>query len=144
MADPDETLAAYADLYTRLTRENVTEIRALCQPGIRFTDPFSTVTGVDRYEAVLRKMFDDVIEPAFAVHDHVRSVDRGYIRWTFTFRTKPGAAPWVVEGMSEVIFGADGLIAEHMDHWDSGAQFYARLPVIGAVIRWIRGRVGVH
>jgi len=53
----------------------------------------------------------------------------------------PGFA---LEGMSEIRFAPDGRIAEHIDHWDSGAQFYARIPVLGWLIGLVRNRLRVR
>jgi hypothetical protein len=43
--------------------------------------------------------------------------------------------------MSEVAFGADGRALSHIDHWDAGGQFYARLPVLGTLIRLVKRRL---
>ena len=39
------------------------------------------------------------------------------------------------EGMSEVHVNPQGLICQHIDHWDSASQLIRHLPVIGVIIR---------
>ena len=46
-----------------------------------------------------------------------------------------------IAGVSEVRFTPDGLVAEHVDHWDAAAQVYARLPGLGAALRFVRARL---
>ena len=67
-----------------------------------------------------------------------------YLRWDFTFRPRPGAAPWHIDGVSEVHFDDSGRITAHLDHWDSGAQLYGKLPVVGWLIAQIRRRLALR
>lgn len=118
-------------------------LRAICRTDIRFRDPFNDVTGVDRMIAVFQSAFADTRTMRFEVIDHVRHGRRGYILWRMHFRPKRFGGPedWVVDGVSEIHLAADGRIAAHIDHWDSGAQFYARLPLIGWLVRLVRRRL---
>ncbi len=34
--------------------------------------------------------------------------------------------------------GADGRIQRHRDYWDTAEEVYAKLPVLGALVRWLR------
>ena len=45
--------------------------------------------------------------------------------------------------MSEIRSDREGRVIEHVDHWDASEQFYAWLPVIGGLIRLIRGKIKV-
>ncbi|MFQ3623490.1 MAG: nuclear transport factor 2 family protein, partial [Acetobacteraceae bacterium] len=68
--------------------------------------------------------------------------EAGYLRWVFTIG---GAGPVRrIEGVSEIRFAASGLVSAHLDHWDSGSQVYARLPVLGAVIRAVSRRLAAR
>ena len=140
----EQAAAAYARFYEDLTPDTIARLRAICTPDVRFRDPFNDVTGIDSYVAVLEKMFEDIAEPRFRVVDKALSGRVCYLRWDFSFRLKRGGAPWRFEGMSEVHFDEAGLVAAHLDHWDSGGQFYARLPVLGWLIRQVRRRLAVE
>ena len=126
-----------------LTPETLPEIETLCRPDVRFKDPFNDVTGTADLRRIFEHMFETTAGPRFTVTDTAVSGRTAYLRWRFDFTPKGRAAPWVVEGMSEVTFDEAGLVAAHIDHWDSGEQFYARLPVIGALVRFVRGKMGV-
>ncbi|MDX2225174.1 MAG: nuclear transport factor 2 family protein [Rhodospirillaceae bacterium] len=147
MSEP--TIAASADAYIAfyegLSRASVVALDTVAADDIVFTDPFNQVHGRDRYAALLLKMFDAVPDIRFAVSHRAFAGDTCFIRWRSAGTLKAlGGAPWVVEGMSELRFAPDGRVREHIDHWDAAAQFYERLPVIGAVLRLIRRRVSAH
>jgi len=136
-----EAARAYADFFEALSPASLERLDEICAPEVRFRDPFNDVTGVDACRRVFEKMFEDVAEPSFSVSDIACSGRTAYLRWTFRFRPRKGGAAWRIEGMSEVAFDAGGRVVAHIDHWDSGRQFYERLPLIGAVIRWVRRRL---
>lgn len=137
----DERLADYAALFQGMTKQRLQDLRRLCRGDIHFRDPFNDLRGIDGYIRALEKMYTEVRDPAFAVHDSVRSGRHGYLRWTFTARSKKGSATWRFEGMSEIVFDDDGLIGEHLDHWDAASQLYEKLPLIGMVLRAIRRKL---
>ena len=135
-----DSLNAYADHAERLTPDNLDELRNLLSPNIHFTDPFNDTHGIDDYIRVLAKMFEDVDNPQFQMTDRAVSDQAGYLRWNFTFKFR--GKDWEIPGMSEVHFTEGGLIKRHIDYWDSGTYFYAQLPLIGRVLKWIAKRVG--
>lgn len=138
-----EAVEAYVAFYEGLSPESLERLPSLCAPEVRFRDPFNDVTGIAAYRAILEKMFVDVREPRFEVTDRALSNDVAYLRWTFTFRSRKGGAPWRIEGMSELHFDEAGRVAAHLDHWDSGSQFYGRLPFLRTLIGLVRKRLAV-
>lgn len=131
----------YIRYYETLSRATVGALRELAAPDMRFADPFNDLTGVERVVHMLERMFDDLEEPRFSVTDRAVSGPVWYLRWHFTARLRRRSAPWTIEGMSEVHYDDRGRVTAHLDHWDSGAQFYAQLPVIGWLIGLVRRRL---
>ena len=93
-------------------------------------------------KGILHHMFRTLHEPRFVVTDTAVSGRTGYLRWPFTFHPRRTAPQWTLQGVSEVHVDAQGRVTEHIDHWDAGSQIYARLPVLGPVIRWVARRAG--
>jgi hypothetical protein len=141
--DLETAVAAYVDFYESLTPESLGRLDALCAPEVRFQDPFNDVTGIAAYRAVLAGMFEHLSAPRFEVDDWALSGRVAYLRWSFTFTPKTGRGPWRIEGMSEVQFDQQGRVALHLDHWDSGSQFYGRLPLLRSLIGYLRKRLAV-
>ncbi|MEM7119628.1 MAG: nuclear transport factor 2 family protein [Pseudomonadota bacterium] len=139
----EEAVAAYCSFFETLKPETLQCLDMLCHPNVRFRDPFNDVVGVASFRAALGRMFEDTREPAFVITDRAISHRTVYLRWTFSFRSKKTGAPWTIDGMSEVHFDDTDRVTQHLDHWDSGSQFYGRLPVLRHVIGMIRRRLAL-
>lgn len=145
---PDEILAAtrrWADAFSSLEADALDRLLALADPALRFRDPFNDVTGHEPLRRIFAHMYETCIDPRFEVTDVAASAQAGYIRWVFRFRPKAmrRGPEWRIDGMSEIKVGADGLIIAHIDHWDSGAQLLAKLPVVGWPVRAVLRRLRV-
>jgi hypothetical protein len=140
MSPPNQTtLAAYARLYESLSRERLEDLRPLVAADVRFKDPFNDVRGVDAMIRVMAAMFR-LGTPHFEIVDQATSGRAGYIVWRYTTdRGNPRA--WVIDGMTELHFDAQGRIAAHIDHWDAAEQVYEKLPVLGGILRLIKRRL---
>jgi hypothetical protein len=134
---------AYAAFYDNLAPDNVVRLEQLCAPDVRFRDPFNDVTGISAYRAILDRMFADVSAPRFETTDWALSGQTAYLRWDFTFSTRKGRTPWHIEGVTELHLDEHGRVTAHLDHWDSGSQFYGRLPVLRLLISLIRNRLAL-
>jgi steroid delta-isomerase len=141
MNRPADMAEAYIRFYETMTPESLARLPDLATPEIHFVDPFNDVTGIEPMRRILAKMFADLAEPRFVVTHRAWDGDVCFLRWRFTARGKAGGAAWIIEGMSELHFAADGKVASHVDYWDSGRQFYEKLPLLGSVLRLIRRRL---
>lgn len=138
MSAPD--ISGYVRFFEELTPAALDDIAQVYTDDARFADPFSDVRG----HQAIRRVFDDMFRRApdarFTVHESAWSGERWFLYWSMDFTTRGGDA-WHITGTSRVTVGTDGRVSEHLDYWDSGSQFYQRLPLLGAVIRAIRRRM---
>jgi hypothetical protein len=139
MIDTRTNLDAYLAAFAAMGPDRLDVFDAVCDPDVRFVDPFNDVRGIERFKHVFRHMYATLDDPRFTVLDSAVGGTAGYIRWHFDFGLR--GRPMTIDGMSEVGFGPDGRVIAHIDHWDAGSQVYARVPVLGALIRWVRGRL---
>lgn len=143
----DAALARYCELYQRLTVADLARFDQHFTVDARFKDPFNDVRGVAEVRAVFARMFERCVDVRFEVHEALRDGDVALLHWTMRLRpapSRPGGAPgaeWTFRGMSRVVFAADGRVAEHVDHWDAGSQLYAKLPLLGPLIRWLQRKL---
>lgn len=137
----EEALARYARFYATMTPERLDELPELCAEDVRFRDPFNDFTGVGKLSEVFRDMYRQLENPRFEVTDRAVGEAACYLRWIMRFERK--GRPWQIEGLSEVQFDESGRVTAHLDHWDSGTQFYAKLPLIGGAVRCIRNKLAV-
>ena len=138
-----DAVAAYGRFFETIAPDSLDRLDGVVAPDVRFGDPFNDVTGIEGDRAVFRHMFETVDQPRFTILRTAIDGDTAFYRWRFSFRRKGVADIWTIEGMSEVRFLANGLVAAHIDHWDAASQLYERLPVIGTLLRWIRRKLAV-
>jgi len=140
MTATDDIIERYAAAFAALAPETLNDLMATLSPRIRFTDPFNDVTGHDAFRAIFTHMFETCDSPRFHILDIAHGANddgrRAYLRWRMSGRLKSWPHTSLdFEGMSEVHVDENGLIAAHIDHWDSASQLLARLPVIGTLLR---------
>ena len=140
MTQNTDMIGLYLALFARLTSDSLDELDAVCAPDVRFVDPFNDVTGIAAFKHVLAEMFETLDAPAFRIDDRAAGAHATYVRWTFTARLKGGKS-LTIAGMSELHTDDRGRIAAHIDYWDAAGQLYEKLPLIGALMRWLRRRL---
>lgn len=134
---------SYLSLFTHISPEAIENCAPYVADDIHFQDPFNDLRGRAAFQALLRKTLDDVDNPQFAIVDEAKGkTGIHYVRWTFSGRVK-GLGLWQVTGMSELHYDAEGRVCLHIDHWDASQQFYARLPIVGWMIRKIRRKLQI-
>jgi len=138
---PSEALDRYISVLTALQPGEFEGLRAACHEDMRFRDPFNDCVGVDRFIAVMAKMFEDVRDVRFTVRRRAVAEDFGFFSWVLLYRTREDGPDGRIEGATEVRFDVDGRVLEHLDHWDAASQLYEGLPVVGFLLRRIRRRL---
>ena len=136
MAKKNHSVNAYVRAFTALTPDNVERLYDLVADDIFFTDPFNVIQGKDGFRCIFDHMFEACTDPRFTVSDVAHSATASYLRWQMTGKLKSWPyTSLLFDGMSEVRVNQQGLICQHIDHWDSASQLMRHLPVIGAIIR---------
>lgn len=107
----------------------------------RFKDPFNQVQGVAAIQRIFEHMFVSLDEPRFAIRDMVIQGRQCFMSWDFSFRMKRfDKQLQVIRGGSHLKLAADGRICDHRDYWDAAEELYEKLPVLGALMRWLKRR----
>ncbi len=114
---------------------------ALYAADARFVDPFNDVRGRSAVHAIFSHMFEQVGEPRFAVTRIIDGGDNVFMRWDFTFNAR--GKPQHIHGATHFELTAAGLITLHRDYWDAAQELYEKIPLLGGVLRWVRGKLAV-
>jgi steroid Delta-isomerase len=142
---PDARLRAICKAYESLTPQSVNALAALYAPHARFSDPFNSVQGRAAVAQVFGHMYQQVHDPRFNVDSAAAHGDVAFMSWTMSFGDLKAKAPdgprSQIVGCTRLRFGSDNLVIEHVDFWDPAAQLYEKVPVLGWVLRFIRGRL---
>ena len=104
-----------------------------------FKDPFNEVCGVEAIQRIFRHMFKQVEAPRFRISERI--VDpRGDVMlvWELWYRSRLLGGEQVMRGVSHLRFAADGRVSYHRDYWDASEELYAKVPVLGGLMRLLR------
>lgn len=138
----DPRVAAIVLLFEQLSPERLPQLAQIYTETARFKDPFNEVQGVPAIRAIFEHMFRTLEGPRFVVHDALVQDRQCFLTWDFVFRLKGRPQqPLMVRGGSHLKLAEDGRISEHRDYWDVAEELYEKLPVLGALMRWLKRRV---
>ena len=127
--------------FERLSRQDLPRLAEIYTPDARFKDPFNEVRGIAAITRIFEHMFVALDEPRFVIRDRIVQGDQCFLRWDFIFRMKRFSRDeQVIRGGSHLRLAADGRITDHRDYWDAAEELYEKLPVVGALIRWLKRR----
>ena len=130
-----------------LKHADVARMDELYSAHTYFKDPFNEVHRLRDVQAIFEHMFHRLNSPRFVVtqaFDHASEPgDQGVacvLTWEFHFtvKTDNSAKPWVILGASHLRFDAQGLVNHHRDYWDAAEELYERIPLLGALMRWLK------
>ncbi|MEY4749100.1 MAG: hypothetical protein RIQ60_1314 [Pseudomonadota bacterium] len=140
----DPRAAALIEYFETLTPRSLERLGEVYAPCARFTDPFNDVQGLDAIRHLYTLMFNRLEAARFVVHEAALDGTNCWLVWDFVFHSRHlGAGEHHIHGASLLRLGADGRIVLHRDYWDAAGQFYEKLPLLGALMRWLRRRLAV-
>ena len=131
-----ERLVAF---YENLSLASLAHLPAIYAADAQFKDPFNEVRGIEPITAIFRHMYEQVDEPRFVVGTRVLQGAEAFLVWDFTFRMKRFSRQrQCIRGATHIRFDAAGAVAMHRDYWDAAEELYEKLPVLGALMRWLK------
>jgi steroid delta-isomerase len=139
-----DALARLKAYWEGLTRESVGALDAVYAPEAYFRDPFNEVRGIGELRRIFEHMYETLDEPRFRITETISEGDRAVLVWDFEFRVKKWKpdVTQTIHGLSVVRFAADGRVAYHRDYWDAAGELYAKLPLVGPLMRYLARKMG--
>lgn len=137
-------LRRFSEGFATLNASNLERLGSLYAEDVHFTDPLHDIHGLTALRSYFENLYANVEGLSFDFHscDLVRA-DQGYLRWTLHFchpRLK-GGVRISVEGCTWLTWDGSGKILRHRDFFDAGALLYEHVPLLGRVLRWLKGRL---
>ncbi|GGD11542.1 nuclear transport factor 2 family protein [Halopseudomonas salina] len=133
----------FAQIFASLDKTNLSRVGEIYTPDVHFTDPLHEVHGLRAMQAYFGELYANVEDLQFEFHQCQSVTEgQGLLRWTMTYRHPrlAGGGPISVEGCSCIYF-RDDLVYRHIDYFDAGALLYEHVPLLGKIIRWLKGRL---
>jgi len=131
--------------FEKLTKDTMHLVDEFYDPQIDFTDPIGSLKGSAKMKAYYANMYKNVKAIRFDFSQLLESGDTVVGIWRMTLVTDKlnGGEPVVVDGNSVLRF-KDGKAIYHRDYFDMGAFIYEQLPVLGFVVKKVKGRFKVE
>ncbi len=141
MTDP--RIAQLIDFYHLLTPEAVARMGDFYTHDAYFKDPFNEVNSLDEIQRIFNHMFVALNDVKFNVSEIIAQDAGVMLIWDFTFRIKRYKPDILqrIRGVSHIRFNADGKVNYHRDYWDAAEELYEKLPVVGALMRFLKRRM---
>jgi steroid delta-isomerase len=135
-----EAVARVVAFFERIAPTDVARIGEIYAAEAYFRDPFNDVRGVDTIARVYARMFEQLEDCRFVITETLAEGRSALLVWDFTFRIKRWRPRTVqtIHGATHLHFAPDGKVAYHRDYWDAAEELYAKLPLIGPVLRALR------
>lgn len=140
----DPRVTRICAFWETLSPDTLVMLASVYQEQVHFIDPFNDILGTAALHGLLTRMFERLVEPRFVVREVALQADGAVLIWDFHYRLRDWqpARQRLIHGLTHLRFGDDGRVLEHRDYWDASMQVYAQLPLLGAVLRWLRRHIG--
>jgi hypothetical protein len=134
----EEAVSRVIVFFETLSPAGVAQLGELYAADARFKDPFNEVQGVPAIQGIFSHMFEALEQPRFVVTGRVVQGQQCFLTWDFLFAFQnfhKGVTQ--VRGASHLVLDEQGLVTLHRDYWDAAEELYEKLPVVGALMRWL-------
>lgn len=131
----DPRTARVVTFFESISPASLGTLSSVYSEQARFKDPFNDVTGLPGIERVFAHMFETVQNPRFVVRHTMTQGEHAWLTWDFLIDRPDGTL--TVHGATQLTFAPDGRVSVHRDYWDTAEELYAKLPVLGALVRWL-------
>ncbi len=110
-----------------------------------FQDPIHQVHGVEKMRDYYAHLYKSAQAIRFEYQQALESEQTVTLVWKMFLTTASlnSGREFAVEGVSVITFGgSEGKAIRHRDYFDLGAFIYEQVPVLGSLIRYIKGKLG--
>lgn len=142
LSDNPVWLDNFINIYQSLAIDNLASLAQLYHQDITFEDPLHVINGFSDLAAYFDNLYLHVTRCDFVIDQVIHTGNQAGIYWTMTYvhqHLNSGEAI-TVQGHS-LIMGDNDKVVYHRDYIDLGQMLYENVPVLGAIIRWLKRRI---
>ncbi|WP_417877094.1 nuclear transport factor 2 family protein [Vibrio sp.] len=136
-------IRSVVDVYQQLSKENLHLLEEVYHPDVVFEDAAHRLEGRIALYRYFQSLYTNVIRCDFDIHEHQQVGESGFITWSMELLHPKlqNGSPITVNGASHLKF-SDGQVIYHRDYFDLGEMLYENLPLLGAVVKMVKQRIG--
>ncbi|HIF9194851.1 TPA: nuclear transport factor 2 family protein [Photobacterium damselae] len=137
------TVAKFVDIYSQLDKDKLDLINELYDHDVVFEDPAHRIEGQQELFDYFVSLYSNISSCTFLIHNVIEHDDEACLQWTMVY-SHPKIEKGEIrnlDGMSYIRIAQDKVIY-HRDYFDLGAMVYEGLPLLGKVIKTVKGRLG--
>ncbi|MFM5335056.1 nuclear transport factor 2 family protein [Aeromonas enteropelogenes] len=140
----DEPLACFVALYQQLDRQQLHRLSEVYADEVIFIDPAHRIEGLAALSDYFAALYQRLAYCRFVITSQQQQGRQAWLGWTMIFSHPRlrGGKPVTVEGATRLEFDEEGKVCLHRDYFDLGAMLYEQLPLLGSLVRTIKGRLG--
>jgi len=139
-----QAIARFTDFLREWDPETIADsVRSVYASEAYFNDTIKEIRTNEQIAHYLAESLGATEMVRIEVIDVARSGVDYYFRWVMDikFRNLNNGAWTRSEGMSQIRFDRDGKVLLHRDFWDAAGGLFAYMPVVGSLLKWIKGRL---
>ena len=125
--------------YEELTPDNLARFPVFYAEDAWFKDPFNEVRGIAAIQRIFAHMFERTVEPRFVVTERLADDNSAMLVWEFRYGKDRR-----IRGVSHSRFADDGRVAYHRDYWDAAEELYENIPMLGRLMRGLKGMLSAE
>jgi hypothetical protein len=142
--DEEAAIERFKDFLNPWTEENIlSKVRLVYAENAYYNDALKEVIGIDAIEAYFRRGFKTLESCTFDFFDVAISGGDYYLRWVtdMRYKTFKKGRAFRSYGITHIRFDERGKVVLHVDYWDSASGIFEHIPLLGGLIRFIKGRL---
>lgn len=138
-----QALDRFIGFFEQLKPSDLSTLGEYYAADAHFKDPFNEVQGLEEIQRIFIHMFDTLDAPHFIVTERIMQDQQCFLVWEFRFRFKRSKSlHWeIIRGGTHLKFDSACRVVDHRDYWDAAEELYEKLPILGALMRWLKRQI---
>jgi len=139
-----QAIARFTEFLREWNPETIADsVQAVYASEAYFNDTIKEMNSNKRIAHYLAKSLEATETVRIEVLDVARSGVDYYFRWVMDIKFRNlNNGDWTQsEGMSQIRFNHEGKVLLHRDFWDAAGGLFVYMPVVGSLLKWIKGRL---
>ncbi|WP_196139936.1 nuclear transport factor 2 family protein [Aliikangiella sp. G2MR2-5] len=133
----------FTKIYKELNATNIETIDKIYDNDVIFIDPFHEISGLKNLKNYFFQLYANVEEISFDFDSPVIDKNQITIPWNMLLKHSGlnRGKEFGLDGITYLQVNDKNMIIYHRDYFDCGAMLYERIPLVSALIRWIKRKV---